>query len=86
MSAHARTTEAGRPAMTAPTPNTISRDWDELRRLATAADEQMSTGPLEWPGRPSRQRLELFLAASPRTVLALLDERDSLAATVRKRI
>lgn len=55
-----------------PTPNDLT-DWSELRRLAVAADEQMRTGPTEWPGRPSRQRLELFLAASPRTILALLD-------------
>lgn len=58
------------------------RDWTELRRLAEAAAEQMGTGPREWPGRPSRQRLELFLAASPEAVLALLDERDQLAAGV----
>jgi hypothetical protein len=38
----------------------------------------MTTGPREWPGQPSRQRLELFLAASPHAVLALLDERDDL--------
>jgi hypothetical protein len=45
----------------------------ELRRLAQAAREQLATGPAEWPGRPSRQRLELFLATGPETVLTLLD-------------
>jgi hypothetical protein len=64
------------------TPNEIT-DWAELRRLAIAADEQMTNGPREWPGQPSRQRLELFLAASPKTVLALLDERDQLAARAK---
>lgn len=68
--------------MTAPTPNAIICTWDELRTLAIAADEQMTNGPREWPGQPSRQRLELFLAASPRAVLALLDERDALTAQV----
>ncbi len=66
--------------MTASTPNTITCTWDELRALAVAADEQMTSGPREWPGQPSRQRLELFLAASPKAILALLDERDALAA------
>jgi hypothetical protein len=60
------------------TPNEVVSDWAELRRLAVAADEQMSNGPTEWPGRPSRQRLELFLAASPKTVLSLLDELERL--------
>ena len=68
--------------MTPPTPNIITCTWGELRQLAEAADQQMTTGPREWPGQPSRQRLELFLAASPRAVLALLDERDALAAKV----
>lgn len=65
-----------------PTPNDIICTWDELRALAIAADEQMTNGPKEWPGQPSRQRLELFLAASPRAILALLDERDALATQV----
>lgn len=47
-------------------------ELDELERLATAADVQMKTGKKEWPGRPSRQRLELFLAASPEVVLRLV--------------
>jgi hypothetical protein len=45
----------------------------ELRRLALAAKRQLADGPREWPGRPSRQRLELFLAASPDAILRLLD-------------
>lgn len=36
----------------------------------------MDNGPQEWPGRPSRQRLELFLEASPENILRLLDELD----------
>lgn len=36
-------------------------DWSTLREKAQAAKEQMDNGPQEWPGRPSRQRLELFL-------------------------
>jgi hypothetical protein len=46
----------------------------ELRRLALAARKQLAEGPREWPGTPSRQRLELFLATGPDTVLWLLDE------------
>jgi hypothetical protein len=57
-------------------------DWGELRRLAGAARDQLATGRREWPGRPSAQRLALFLAASPDAVLALLDERDALADRV----
>ncbi len=53
-------------------------DRAELRRLAEAAKEQLATGPREWPGRPSRQRLELFLATGPDVVLELLDEIDRL--------
>lgn len=49
-----------------------------LRIKAEAARRQLAEGPREWPGRPSRQRLELFLAADPDTVLALLDEIDRL--------
>jgi hypothetical protein len=45
----------------------------ELRRLAAAAREQLAAGPAEWPGRPSRQRLELFMATGPEVVLHLLD-------------
>jgi hypothetical protein len=48
-------------------------DLAELRRLAIAAADQMRTGGQEWPGMPSRQRLELFLATGPDTVLWLLD-------------
>lgn len=70
--------------MSAATPNEIVCTWDELRALAVAADEQMTNGPREWPGQPSRQRLELFLAASPRAVIALLDERDTLAAQIER--
>lgn len=66
--------------MSSSTPNEIVSSWGELRRLAIAADEQMTSGPREWPGQPSRQRLELFLAASPKTILALLDQLDTLRA------
>lgn len=45
-----------------------------LRTLALAARKQLAEGPREWPGTPSRQRLELFLATGPDTVLWLLDE------------
>lgn len=53
----------------------------DLRLKAEAAKEQLAHGPREWPGTPSRQRLELFLAADPDTILALLDELDALEAT-----
>lgn len=59
-------------------------DWTELRRLAVLAAEQLRRGPREWPGTPSRQRLELFLAASPDAIIALLDERDELATKVAR--
>ena len=55
-----------------------SRDWSELRAAAEAARDQMATGKKEWPGRPSQQRLQLFLLASPDAVLALLDENQAL--------
>ncbi len=55
----------------------MPNDWTDLRKRATAAKQQMEDGPQEWPGRPSRQRLELFLAASPEVVLQLLDELES---------
>ena len=51
-------------------------DWSTLREKARAAKEQMDNGPQEWPGRPPRQRLELFLEASPENILRLLDELD----------
>lgn len=51
-------------------------DLVDLRQKAVAAKRQLETGPREWPGRPSRQRLELFLALDPDTVLALLDALD----------
>lgn len=53
-------------------------DHQELREKASAARLQLQVGPREWPGTPSRQRLELFLAADPDTVIALLDEIDRL--------
>lgn len=58
-------------------------DWAALREYAVAAREQLLEGPMEWPGTPSRQRLDLFLAASPDTIIALLDERDRLEREVR---
>ena len=56
-------------------------DWSRLRAAAEAAAEQLRSGPREWPGRPSAQRLALFLEASPATILALLDELDQAHAT-----
>lgn len=53
-------------------------DYADLREKALAAQRQLAEGPREWPGRPSRQRLELFLAADPDTILDLLAEIDSL--------
>lgn len=50
-------------------------DWSVLREKAVAAQRQLDEGPQEWPGRPS-QRLELFLEASPSTILRLLDELE----------
>lgn len=58
------------------------RDWSELRARAEDAAQQLKHGPKEWPGRPSRQQLELFLAASPEVILALLDEHAALVAQV----
>ena len=51
-----------------------------LRAKAEAARQQLATGPREWPGTPSRQRLELFLATGPDTVLWLLDRIEFLEA------
>lgn len=60
-------------------------EWVELRRLAEAAREQLRVGPKEWPGRPSAQRLALFLAASPDAVLRLLDAYETCPCrTVRE--
>jgi hypothetical protein len=53
-------------------------DWTDLRAKALAAQRQLAEGPREWPGRPSRQRLELFLAADPDTILELLAENARL--------
>lgn len=50
----------------------------DLREKAEAAKRQMEEGPREWLGRPSRQRLELFLAADPDTVLELLSRLDEV--------
>ena len=47
-----------------------------LRQAAEAARRQMLTGTKEWPGRPSAQRLALFLAATPDVILRLLDMLD----------
>lgn len=49
-------------------------EYAELRASAEAAAEQLASGPKEWPGRPSAQRLAFFLAATPAVVLGLLDE------------
>jgi hypothetical protein len=42
--------------------------------MTRATRKQLRTGPREWPGRPSAQRLAFFLAATPDVVIALLDE------------
>lgn len=47
-------------------------ELDDIERLANEADAQLKTGKKEWPGRPSRQRLELFLRADPETVIRLV--------------
>ena len=47
-------------------------DLDLLEARADACLAQMATGHNEWPGKPSRQRLELFLAANPVAVKALV--------------
>ena len=54
----------------------------DLREKALAAREQMVNGPKEWPCRPSRQRLELFLAATPDVVLELVDEVDRARSAI----
>jgi len=59
-------------------------DLAQLREKAVAAKLQLQIGPREWPGTPSRQRLELFLAADPDTVLGLLDEIESLRGNPRE--
>ena len=46
---------------------------DRLEQLAMAAEVQRQQGGKDWPGSPCRQRLELFLACNPTTVLALVD-------------
>lgn len=53
------------------TPLTVE-DLDRFLALAEAADEQRRVGGIDWPGRPSRQRLELFLAMGPLTVIKLV--------------
>jgi hypothetical protein len=57
-------------------------DHGELREKAVAAKLQLQIGPREWPGTPSRQRLELFLAADPDMIIGLLDEIDELRAAL----
>src|SRR5262245_12305510 len=52
--------------------NLTPADLSNLRSVAEAAKQQMLTGPKEWPGRPSAQRLALFLAATPDVVLELV--------------
>jgi hypothetical protein len=47
-------------------------DLDNLDRLADACLMQMATGHGDWPGKPCRQRLELFLATSPDVVKRLV--------------
>lgn len=51
--------------------------WEDLRSKAVAAKRQLAEGPREWPGTPSRQRLELFLAADPDTIIELLDQVEA---------
>lgn len=45
----------------------------QLRLTAEAAKRQIDTGPKEWPGTPSAQRLALFLAATPDVILRLVE-------------
>lgn len=56
----------------------------QLRMLADAAQSQLDVGPREWPGSPSRQRLEFFLSASPGVILGLLDELEDLRSRLWK--
>lgn len=37
------------------------------------AEVQRQNGGKDWPTKPCRQRLELFLACKPKTVLVLVD-------------
>lgn len=50
----------------------------DLRRLALAARKQDKTGARDWPGKPSAQRLQLFLAASPDVILRLLNMAEGV--------
>lgn len=55
-------------------------DLHNLRVVAEAAKQQMLTGPKEWPGTPSAQRLALFLAATPDVVLQLVAMAENCQA------
>jgi hypothetical protein len=46
---------------------------DKLEQCAIAAEVQRQNGGKDWPTKPCRQRLELFLACKPKTVLALIN-------------
>jgi hypothetical protein len=50
------------------TPDTL----DTLERLACDCERQMASGGKDWPGKPCRQRLDLFLATPPSVVLRLV--------------
>lgn len=61
--------------------NLTTTELDNLRSLAEAAKRQLDTGPKEWPGKPSAQRLALFLAASPDVILSLVEMAASRLGT-----
>jgi hypothetical protein len=46
---------------------------DRLEGIAIAAEVQRQTGGKDWPTKPCRQRLDLFLACKPKTVMALIN-------------
>ena len=47
-------------------------ELDKIQMLAEAAEEQRVSGGKDWPGKPCRQRLDLFLALTPQTTLILV--------------
>ncbi len=47
-------------------------ELDRLEAIAWAAEVQRQQGGKDWPTKPCRQRLDLFLATTPKVVLALI--------------
>lgn len=47
-------------------------DLDGLERLADECLRQMALGKTDWPGKPCRQRLDLFLATGPDVIKRLV--------------